>query len=127
MSNECIKIPIWKYHCLIIVCEFTRKCYKAVTVTDYVFTHVKLGIKLYTVNLDSRDISYKSKTHIIVMEVVSQHLDQHKNNGLISKLHEILSGHIWVRCLICFLVNHGFMLWLGNWYGIYYTSKGVAL
>ena len=33
-----------------------------------------------------------SKTHMVVMEVVSQRLDQYKNNGLISKLHEILSG-----------------------------------
>ena len=24
-----------------------------------------------------------SKTHMVVMEVVSQHLDKHKNNGLI--------------------------------------------
>ena len=35
-----------------------------------------------------------SKTHMVVMEVVSQHLDQYKNNGLISKFHEILSGQI---------------------------------
>ena len=35
-----------------------------------------------------------SKTHMVVMEVVSQNLDQYKNNGLISKLHEILSGQI---------------------------------
>ena len=34
------------------------------------------------------------KTHMIVLEVVSQHLDQYKNNGLISNLHEILSGQI---------------------------------
>ena len=35
-----------------------------------------------------------SKTHMVVMEVVSQHLDEYKNNGLISKLHEFLSGQI---------------------------------
>ena len=35
-----------------------------------------------------------SKTHMVLMEVVSQNLDQYKNNGLISKLHEILSGQI---------------------------------
>ena len=35
-----------------------------------------------------------AKTHMIVLEVVSQHLDQYKNNGLISNLHEILSGQI---------------------------------
>ena len=34
----------------------------------------------------------KYNAHMVVMEVVSQHLDQYKNNGLISKLHEILSG-----------------------------------
>ena len=50
---------IWKYHCLIIVCEFTRKCFIAVTVADSVFTHDKLYIKFYTVNLDARDISYE--------------------------------------------------------------------
>ena len=36
----------------------------------------------------------KAKTYVVVMEVVSQNLDQYKNNGLISKLHEILSGKI---------------------------------
>ena len=35
-----------------------------------------------------------SKTHMVVMEVVSQNLDEHKNNDLISKLHEILSRQI---------------------------------
>ena len=59
------------------------------------------------------------KTHMVVMEVVSQHLDEHKNNGLISKLHEILSGQIWVCCIVWFLVNYGFMIWLVNFYGIY--------
>ena len=35
-----------------------------------------------------------SKTHMVVIEVVSQHLYEHKNNGLICKLQEILSGQI---------------------------------
>ena len=35
-----------------------------------------------------------SKIHMIVMKVVSQQLHQYKNNGLISKLHEILLGQI---------------------------------
>ena len=35
-----------------------------------------------------------SKTHMVVMELVSQNLDEHKNNGLISKLHKFLSGQI---------------------------------
>ena len=34
----------------------------------------------------------KSKTHMVLMEVVSQHLDEYKNNDLISNLHETLSG-----------------------------------
>ena len=34
----------------------------------------------------------ESKTHVVVMDVVSQHLDEYKNNGLICKLQEILSG-----------------------------------
>ena len=36
----------------------------------------------------------KSKTLVVVIDLVSQHLDQYKNNGLISKLYEILSGQI---------------------------------
>ena len=59
MSNECIKILIRKYYHLVIVCEFTRKCCKAVAVTDSVFTHDKLCVKLFTVNLDATDISYE--------------------------------------------------------------------
>ena len=35
-----------------------------------------------------------SKTHMVLMEVLSQHLDEHKNNDLIRKLQEILSGQI---------------------------------
>ena len=35
-----------------------------------------------------------SKTRMVQMEVVSQHLNQYKNNGLISKLYEIWSGQI---------------------------------
>ena len=35
-----------------------------------------------------------SKIHMVVMEVISQHLDEYKNNGLISNLQEILSGQI---------------------------------
>ena len=57
-----------------------------------------------------------SKTHMVVMEVVSQYLDWYKNNGLIFKLHEILSGQIWACCFVWFLINHGFILWLWNWY-----------
>ena len=34
----------------------------------------------------------KSKTHIVVMEVFLQYLDEYVINGLISKLHEFLSG-----------------------------------
>ena len=60
-----------------------------------------------------------SKTHMVVMEVVSQNLDQYKNNGLISKLHEIMSGQIWACHLVWFLINHGFMILLRKWYKIY--------
>ena len=56
----------------------------------------------------------KSKTHIVVMEVVSQYLDEYRINGLISKLHEFLSGQTWVCCIAWFLINHGFMLGLWN-------------
>ena len=60
-----------------------------------------------------------SKTHIVIMEVASQQLDQCKNNSLIFKLNEILLGQIWVCYLVWVLLNHGFMIWLWNWYGIY--------
>ena len=43
-----------------------------------------------------------SKTCMVVMELVSQHLDESKINGLISKLHEFLSWQIWVCCLAWF-------------------------
>ena len=39
-------------------------------------------------------ITMKPKTLVVVIELVSQYLDKYKNNGLIYKLHEILSGHI---------------------------------
>ena len=35
-----------------------------------------------------------SKTHMVVMEVVSQLLDEYQNNGLIFKLQEILLEQI---------------------------------
>ena len=38
-------------------------------------------------------------------------------------MHEILSGQIWVCRLMWFLVNHGFMLWLRNFYGRYWTYR----
>ena len=44
-----------------------------------------------------------SKTHMIVMEVVLQKLDQYKNNGLISKLHKIPSGQM--NMLSCMIFN----------------------
>ena len=36
-------------------------------------------------------IPMKPKPLVVVIELVSRHLDQYKNNGLISKLHEIPS------------------------------------
>ena len=39
-------------------------------------------------------IPMKPKTLMVVIELVSQHLDEHKNNGLIYKLHEFLTGQI---------------------------------
>ena len=35
-----------------------------------------------------------SKTHMVEIEVVSQQLDEYKNDGVISKLNEILLGQI---------------------------------
>ena len=43
---------------MLFVDDFIRTCAEAVTVTDSVFMHGKLCIKLYAVNLDARDISY---------------------------------------------------------------------
>ena len=77
---------------MLFVSDFVRICTKAVSVTDfmfqqenYVLNHIMWIKRLGVVFMNS-------KTHMVVMEVVSQHLDQYKNNGLISKLHEILSG-----------------------------------
>ena len=39
--------------------DFTRKCFRAASVTDSVFMHDKLRIKLYKINLDARDIYYE--------------------------------------------------------------------
>ena len=39
--------------------NFTIKCFKAASLTYSVFMHDKLCIKLNTVNLDARDISYE--------------------------------------------------------------------
>ena len=39
-------------------------------------------------------IPIKPKTLMVVIELVSQHLDEHKNNGLIYKLHEFQTGQI---------------------------------
>ena len=37
-------------------------------------------------------IYMKPKTLVVVIELVSQHLDEHKINGLIYKFHEFLTG-----------------------------------
>ena len=107
-----IKITTWSEGKLLLVDDFVRKHVKAVTVTNLMFTTRKIWIKSYSVNWDARSSFMNSKTHMVVMEVVSQQLDEYKNNGLISKLYEILSGHIWICFLVWFLINHGFMLWL---------------
>ena len=39
-------------------------------------------------------IPMKPKTLVDVIELVSQHLDEPQNNGLIYKLHEFLTGQI---------------------------------
>ena len=49
----------------------------------------------------------KSNTHMVVMELVSQQLDEYRNNGVISKLTEFLSGEIWVWWIVGFLLNYG--------------------
>ena len=60
-----------------------------------------------------------SETHMVVMKVASQQLDQYKNDDLISKWNEILLGQICVCCFVWFLVNHDFMFWHWKWYEIY--------
>ena len=45
-----------------------------------------------------------SKTHMVVLELVSQHLDEQKNNGLISKLHEFSVGTV-LSMLSCVIFN----------------------
>ena len=127
MYNIGMKIPKWNWGLLLFVDDFVRICTEAVTVTDSVFMHVKLCIKLYIVNLDARVIPMKPKTLLIVIKLVSRHLDEHKNNSLIYKLHKFLSRQIWVCSLAWFLINHGLILWLQNFYGVYWTYRGVVL
>ena len=86
-----LKLSLWQIQCL--------QCEKSV-LNQFIWIRI-LGIVLMN-----------SKTHMMVMEVISQQLDQYKNNNLISKLHEILSGQIWACFIVWFLINHGFMIWL---------------
>ena len=44
--------------------------------------------------------SMKAKTRMVVVEVVSQHLDELKNNYLISNLYDFLPGRIGTRWLV---------------------------
>ena len=60
---------------MLFVDDFVRICTEAVTVTDSVFMDDKLCIKLHIVNLDARIIPMKPKTLMVVIELVSQHLD----------------------------------------------------
>ena len=100
--------------------DFVKKYVKTVTVTDLVFTTWKKSVLNHFLWIRILGVVFiNSKTHMVVMEVVSQHLDWYKNNDLIYKLHEILSGQIWACCFVWFLINHDFILWLWNWYGIY--------
>ena len=62
-----------------------------------------------------------SKTHMVVIEVVSQHLDEHKNNGLIFKLQEILSGQIWGLQQEKYALNH--ILWIRMLGVVFMNSK----
>ena len=55
-----------------------KRC-KTVTVTDSVFVHNKLYWMLGIIPM-------KPKTFLVVIEVVSKNLDEHKNNGLIFNL-----------------------------------------
>ena len=114
-----IKIPKWNGGQLLLVDDFVRTCAEAVIVTDLVFTTRKNWINHILWIRMLRVVFMNSKTHMVLIEVVSQNLDEYKNNGLISKLHEILLGQIWACCLVWYLINHGLMLRLWNWYGIY--------
>ena len=60
---------------MLFVDDFVSICTEPVTVTDSVFMYVKLCIKFYIVNLDARIIPMKPKTLMVVIELVSQHLD----------------------------------------------------
>ena len=114
-----IKIPKWNEGQLLLVDDFVRTYVETVTVIDLMFTQEKSVLNRFLWIRMLGVVFMNSKTHIVAMEMVSQHLDWYENNGLISNLHEILSGQIWVCCVVWFLINHGLMFWLRNWYGIY--------
>ena len=59
MNSIGIKIPTWNEGHLQLFDDFMRKCVKAATVTDFVFTTWKSWIKLYSMNLDARGSYYE--------------------------------------------------------------------
>ena len=83
-----LKLSLWQIWCL----------WKENSVLNHILWIRMLGV-----------VFMNSKTHMIVMEVVSQNLDEYRINGLISKLHAYLSGQTWVCCLVWFLINHVFI------------------
>ena len=71
LQENVAKLSLWQILCLHMI--------------NYVLNYIQ-WIRMVGVVLKN------AKTHMVLMEVVSQSLDQYKNNGLISKLIEILLG-----------------------------------
>ena len=85
LQENVAKLSLWQIMCLCMI-NYVLNCIQWIRM---------LGVVLMN-----------AKTHMVLMEVVSQPLDQYKNNGLISNLIEILFGQIWICCIVWFLVNH---------------------
>ena len=66
-------------------------------------------------------------THMVVMELVLQELDECRNNGVISKLTEFLLGEIWVYWLVGIPINYREHISSWIFYDICYTYKGLSL
>ena len=77
-----LKLPLWQIMCL---------------------QHEKVWLSHIMWIWILRVVLKNSRTYMVVMELVSQQLDEYKNDGVISKLNEILLGQIWV----CWLVYSG--------------------
>jgi len=89
MYNIGIKIPTRNEGHLQLFDDFVRKVLKLSQWQIRCLQHEKTSLNHILWIRMLGVVLMNSKTHMVVMEVVSQQLDQYRNNDLISKLNEI--------------------------------------